>query len=69
MSTNTTPEREIVILPGRPSAFMTFEEIGRRMLAEAGEEACRKGYGTTDPEWVGRYALMYGDANADGTLN
>lgn len=39
------------------------------MLAEAGEEACQKGYLTTDPEWVGRYALSYGDINRDGTLN
>lgn len=47
----------------------TYEQIGRTVLDEAGEDACREGYGTTDPVWVGRYALMYGDANADGTLN
>lgn len=44
-------------------------ELGEIMLREAGEQACRDGYGTTDPEWVGRYALQYGDINPDGTLN
>lgn len=48
---------------------MTYGEIGRRVLAAFGAEACQSGYGTTDPEWVGYCALMYGDANADGTLN
>lgn len=48
---------------------MTYEELGKIMLTEAGEEACQNGYGTTDPYWVGRYALGYGDINADGTLN
>lgn len=48
---------------------MTFSDIGHRVLAEVGETVCRLAYGTTDPEWVGRYALIYGDANADGTLN
>lgn len=48
---------------------MTFEELGRIMLAEAGEEACRSGYQTTDPETVGRLALAFGDINDDGTLN
>jgi len=48
---------------------MTYIELGKIMLREAGEDACLSGYGTTDPEWVGRYALMYGDINRDGTLN
>lgn len=48
---------------------MTFRELGLIMLEEAGEQACQEGYGTIDPEWVGRYALEYGDINADGTLN
>jgi hypothetical protein len=48
---------------------MTFTELGRIVLAEAGEQACLEGYGTIEPEWVGRYALQYGDANRDGTLN
>jgi hypothetical protein len=39
------------------------------MLTECGEQACQTGYGTTDPEWVGRYAIMYGDIREDGTLN
>lgn len=53
----------------RVSVPLGFEEIGRRVLAESGEEACQDGYGTTDPYWVGRYAIGYGDANTDGTLN
>lgn len=48
---------------------MTYEELGQIMLTEAGTEACQEGYGTTDPEWVGRYALDYGDIRPDGTLN
>lgn len=48
---------------------MTYERLGQIMLAEAGEEACQAGYGTIDPEWVGRYAFNFGDINADGTLN
>lgn len=47
----------------------TYADLGTIMLREAGEDACREGYGTTDPEWVGRYALQYGDINRDGTLN
>ena len=47
----------------------TYEELGQIMLKEAGEEACQGGYGTTDPYWVGRYALSYGDINEDGSLN
>lgn len=48
---------------------MTFEELGRIMLAEAGEDACQSGYQTTDPVEVGRLALAYGDINTDGSLN
>jgi hypothetical protein len=44
-------------------------ELGDIMLREAGEDACQEGYGTTDPYWVGYYALEYGDINGDGTLN
>ncbi len=43
--------------------------LGSIMLKEVGEAACREGYGTTDPFWVGRAALDYGDINEDGTLN
>jgi hypothetical protein len=46
-----------------------FIELGNIMLREAGPDACQRGYGTTDPEWVGRYALAYCDINSDGTLN
>lgn len=48
---------------------LTYRELGEIMLKEAGSEACQKGYGTTDPEWVGRYALDFCDINPDGTLN
>jgi hypothetical protein len=48
---------------------MTYAQLGHIMLAEAGAEACQNGYGTTDPEWVGRYALDFGDINVDGTVN
>lgn len=48
---------------------MTYAELGKIMLDQAGEEACNSGYGTTDPEWVGRYARQYGDINPNGTLN
>lgn len=61
--------QEGLLRPGPPDAVERFIAIGKAVLAECGEDACREGYGTTDPEWVGRYALMYGDVNADGTLN
>lgn len=47
----------------------TLRELGQIMLDQAGPEACQKGYGTTDPEWVGRCARQYNDINPDGTLN
>jgi hypothetical protein len=46
-----------------------FEEIGYKILAAVGEEACQDAYGTKDAGWIGRYAVAYGDANRDGTLN
>jgi hypothetical protein len=48
---------------------VNYAALGRIMLTHAGEDACFDGYGTVDPYWVGRYALEYGDINADGTLN
>lgn len=48
---------------------LSYAELGNIMLREAGAEACQKGYGTTDPEEVGRLAIEYGDINHDGTLN
>lgn len=56
-------------MPDTTTRSHTFADLGRIMLAEAGAEVCEEGYGTTDPEWVGRYALEYGDTNRDGTLN
>jgi hypothetical protein len=52
-----------------PQKRFTFTDLGNIMLEKAGAEACQSGYGTTDPEWVGRYALEYKDIEADGTLN
>ena len=43
--------------------------IGLALIEQEGRAVVEAAYGTTDPEWVGRYALRYGDANADGTLN
>lgn len=48
---------------------MTLTELGHIMLAEAGAEACQKGYGTTEPELVGYYARQFNDINANGELN
>jgi hypothetical protein len=47
----------------------TMIELGNIMLREAGAEACQSGYGTTDPYFVGVYALQFGDIRGDGTLN
>jgi len=53
----------------REDAIPRYVNLGEIMLREVGESACREGYGTTDPEWVGRYALMYGDIRPNGELN
>lgn len=36
---------------------MSYTQLGTILLNEAGTETCQKSYGTTDPEWVGRYGL------------
>lgn len=46
-----------------------YIELGNIMLKAVGEAGCLKAYDTTDPEWVGRTAIMFGDINTDGTLN
>jgi hypothetical protein len=46
----------------------TLIELGNIMLREAGAEACQSSYGTTDPYFVGVYALQFGDIRGDGTL-
>lgn len=51
------------------SKRLSFTKLGEIMLKETGAEACQSGYGTTDPEWVGRYALEYNDIRPDGELN
>lgn len=48
---------------------LPYVELGNKMLAALGAETCQKAYSTNDPEWVGRYALQYGDINGDGTFN
>ncbi len=57
------------IQTAQPTRRLTNIELGQIMLREVGEEACQKGYGTVDPECVGRYARSYNDINPDGTLN
>lgn len=60
---------ETNIITGEERTRLTYVELGNIMLHEVGETACLLGYGTKDPEWVGRYALSYKDINEDGTLN
>lgn len=48
---------------------LSFKELGNIMLATCGHAACQSGYGTVDPEAVGRYALQYNDINPNGVLN
>lgn len=48
---------------------LPYTELGNIMLKKHGKESCQNGYGTTDPEWVGRYALSHNDINPDGTTN
>ncbi len=50
---------------------MSVEEyvvLGEIVLAAFGADACQSGYKTADPEYVGRYALAYGDITKDGEL-
>ena len=56
-------------ITGEVRPRLSYVELGNIMLSKAGAEACQSGYGTTDPEWVGRYALSYNDIRPDGTLN
>jgi hypothetical protein len=61
--------QEIPAVPGlTPPRVAHVMALGDTMLAEAGESACREGYGTTDPFWVGHYALGYGDISETGAL-
>lgn len=72
MITDGLPDRDTPFLAERRVKVKkrpSFIELGNIMLREAGAEACQAGYGTVDPEWVGRYALSYGDINRDGTTN
>ena len=46
----------------------TLVELGHILLDIHGEEGCLAGYMTVDPEWVGRYGIMYGDIDVYGEL-
>ena len=52
-----------------PPGGLTFVELGNILLRDIPEAELLSGYGTLDPEWVGRYGIDYGDINPDGTLN
>lgn len=52
-----------------PARVAHVTALGEKMLAAVGRAACSGGYGTTDPFWVGHYALGYGDIGEDGELN
>ena len=57
-------------VPGlSPERVAHVTALGQKMLKEAGAVLCEDGYGTTDPFWVGHYALGFGDIEEDGTLN
>jgi hypothetical protein len=68
----TLPELAYLVGATATAAYsyrLNYVALGEIMLAEAGAEACAAGYGTTDPEWVGRYAIEYGDITPEGELN
>lgn len=46
-----------------------YDEIGQIVLDECGLIVCEDAYGTTNPHWVGVYAVQYGDVNRDGSFN
>ncbi len=56
-------------ITGEKRERLPYAELGQKMLEALGEKTCASGYNTIDPEYVGRYALMYGDINPDGTFN
>lgn len=56
-------------ISGEVRTRLDYAELGRRMIKACGVAACRHGYGTSDPQEVGKQALAYGDINPDGTLN
>jgi hypothetical protein len=69
MDLNKAIDRKRKANEKKPAPAKSLVELGNIMLAQAGAEACQKGYGTTDPYWVGIHALSFCDINRDGTLN
>jgi len=52
-----------------PARVAHVTALGEKVLTAVGRSACSGGYGTTDPFWVGHYALGYGDINEDGEMS
>ena len=65
MMTTVTEQNTIT---GERRERLSYVELGNIVLKQHGSEACQAGYQTTNPEWVGRYALQYGDIKPDGEL-
>jgi hypothetical protein len=65
--TKTITEKNTIT--GETRTRLPYVELGKIMLKSSGEARCLSAYQTTDPEWVGRNALAYGDIRPDGTRN
>lgn len=62
--------KEVVPMPGLTAKRTAHVAVlGEAVLEAAGRDACQEGYGTTDPFWVGHYALGYGDVDESGEMN
>jgi hypothetical protein len=60
---------EINSITGERRTRLTYVELGNIMLKDRGAERMQATYMTTDPYWVGRYALQCGDIRPDGEFN
>lgn len=56
-------------ITGKKRTRLPYAKLGEIMIATHGKDACQRGYGTTEPEQVGIYALQFGDIRPDGELN
>lgn len=56
-------------IAGNVAGKVSYADLGNIVLTEIGAEECWKAYDCVEPAMVGRMALIYGDINADGTLN